>query len=188
VLRASPAVYRPSQQEIQAARGRTVPDVIAPGLKVLFCGINPSLYSAAVQHHFARPGNRFWKALYLAGFTSRLLSPFEERELLTRGYGITNLVEWATARADELVLDELTAGRQPLVAKVQQYQPCFVAVLGIGAYRQAFQRPAAQLGLQNEGIGLSRLWVLPNPSGLNGHYSLDHLSQLFKELYKAAEG
>lgn len=181
-----PGTCRPSRQEVRAARGRTVPDVIAPGLKVLFCGINPSLYSAAVQHHFARPGNRFWKALYGAGFTSRLLSPFEERELLPCGYGITNLVEGATARADELAPDELTAGVLHLIAKVQQYQPRFVSVLGIGAYRQAFQRPDAPMGLQNETIGLSRLWVLPNPSGLNGHYSLDHLSQLLRELYEAA--
>src|SRR5207302_2309075 len=119
----------------------TVPDLIAPRLRALFCGINPGLYSAAVSHHFARPGNRFWPALYAAGFTNRLLSPFEERELLKLDYGITNVVNRATAMADELSTTELIAGGQRLEAKVRRYRPRCLAVLGIGAYRAAFNRP-----------------------------------------------
>lgn len=179
------ALPRPSREEIRAAYGRTVPDVIAPGLKVLFCGINPGLYSGAVGHHFARPGNRFWKALYLAGLTPRLLSPFEERELLAWGYGITNLVARATAVASELEPAELVAGVSTLQAKAEQFRPLCVAVLGLGAYRTAFGRPRAGIGLQEEMLGPSRLWVLPNPSGLNGHYQLQNLAELFGELRAA---
>jgi TDG/mug DNA glycosylase family protein len=177
--------YKPSPAEVLAARGRNVPDVIAPGLRVLFCGINPGLYSAAVQHHFARPGNRFWKVLHQAGFTSRLLSPCEERELLQRGYGITNLVERSTARADELYLEELIAGAQRLVAKAEQFLPQFVAILGIGVYRKAFASPRAQLGQQEKNADGSTLWLLPNPSGLNGHYQAELLVELFTDLRQA---
>jgi TDG/mug DNA glycosylase family protein len=175
-------LFKPTRSQIQAAYGRTVPDVIGPELKVLFCGINPGLYSAAVQHHFGRPGNRFWKALHLAGFAPRLLSPFEERELLGWGYGITNLVGRATAGASDLARAELVAGVGVLEAKVQQFRPRCVAVLGLGAYRSAFGRPGAGTGLQAEALGSSRLWVLPNPSGLNGHYQLERLAELFAEL------
>ncbi len=178
-------LHKPTREEIKAAQGRTIPDVIASGLKVLFCGINPALYSAAVEHHFAHPGNRFWKMLHDAGFTTRLLSPFEENELLKFGYGITDLVERATAQADEIKLDELTEGAQRLTEKVKQYQPKCVSVLGIGAYRRAFIRSNMKLGQQGEMIGESRLWVLPNPSGLNTHYPSNRLRELFKELYKA---
>jgi TDG/mug DNA glycosylase family protein len=178
---------KPTPAEIQAARGGTVPDVIAPGLQVLFCGINPSLYSAAVRHHFARPGNRFWRVLHQASFTSRLLFPHEERALLKCGYGITNLVERATARADEIAPDELARGLQCLVAKVQQFRPRFVAILGIGAYRKAFGSPSVALGQQHAKMHGATLWLLPNPSGLNGHYQAEQLIQLFTELHLAIE-
>ena len=132
------SVYKPTKEEVRAAAGRTVPDVIAPGLRVLFCGINPGLYTAAVGHHFARPGNRFWPALHRSGFTERLLSPFEERELLARGLGVTNVVARATAAAAELAPAEFERGGRTLRAKVKQYRPRFLAVLGVGAYRAAF--------------------------------------------------
>src|SRR5882762_5991471 len=139
---------RPTRAEVLAAAGRTVPDVIAPDLHVLFCGINPGLYSGAVGHHFARPGNRFWPALFVAGITDRLLSAFEEGELLQRGYGITNLVERATATADQVSREELIKGAKRLQTKAKRYKPRIVAVVGIGAYRTAFGRPKAGLGLQ----------------------------------------
>lgn len=176
---------KPTQAALLAAAGKTVPDLIAPDLRVLFCGINPSLYSAAVGHHFARPGNRFWPTLHAAGFTDRLLSPFEERELLARGYGITNVVARATAMASELSAEELLKGGQRLRAKVRRYRPQFVAVLGVTAYRAAFARPAAVLGRQDEQLGEALIWVLPNPSGLNAHYQLKDLAGLFAELRQA---
>jgi TDG/mug DNA glycosylase family protein len=149
-----------------------VPDVIAPGLRVLFVGINPSLYSAAVGHHFARPGNRFWPSLHAGGLTGRRLAPHEERLLLGQGLGITNLVDRATARADELSAAELAAGARRLEAKVRRRQPAVVAVLGITAYRSAFGGPGAAMGRQAETIGGALLWVLPNPSGLNATFSV----------------
>jgi double-stranded uracil-DNA glycosylase len=173
---------KPTKAEILAAVGKTVPDLIAPGLKVLFCGINPSLYSSVVGHHFARPGNRFWPAIHAAGFTERLLSPFEEEEFLAHGYGITNLVERATAGANDLELAELLAGPQGLERKAHRYRPAFVAILGIETYRRAFGRRQATLGRQPEAIGHSTLWVLPNPSGLNAHYQLADLARLYGEL------
>ncbi len=182
-----PQIYKPSKAEILAAAGKTVPDVIAPGLLVLFCGINPGLYTAAVGHHFARPGNRFWPALFAAGFTDKLLSPFEEQELLTNGYGITNVVERATATAAELSIEEYIEGGQRLEATVRRMRPRFIAVLGVGAYRTAFDRPKAKLGLQLETIGETIIWVLPNPSGLNAHYQPKELARLFKELRLAVE-
>src|SRR5262245_38610817 len=141
-------VWKPTRAQLAAAHGKTVPDVIARGLKVLFCGMNPGLYSAAVGHHFARPGNRFWPALFAAGFTERLLSPFEERELLGRGYGITNLVDRASASAAELTKDELFTGGRKLIRKVCKYQPKCVAILGVTAYRTAFDCPKATIGEQ----------------------------------------
>ncbi len=179
--------YRPSKEEIQAARDKAVPDVIAPGLKVLFVGINPGLYTAAIGHHFGRPGNRFWPALHAAGFTGRLLSPYEERELLKLGYGITNIVNRATATADELSQEELVEGGRKLEARVLEVRPGAVVVLGIGAYRSAFGRPKAALGLQPETIGEAKLWVLPNPSGLNAHYQLQDLARMFQELRLAIQ-
>lgn len=180
--------YRPTRAEIRAAAGKTVPDVIKPGLEILFCGINPGLYTAAVGHHFARPGNRFWPAIYAAGFTPRLLSPFEERQLLEYGYGITNVVPRASTAADELTREELVAGGKELQAKVLHYHPRCLAVLGVGAYRWAFDRPKANLGQQPEMIGETIVWVLPNPSGLNAHYGLDELASLLREMRQAVEG
>lgn len=177
---------KPSRSDLLAAQNKTVPDVIAPGLKVLFCGINPGLYSGATGHHFARPGNRFWPTLHQAGFTEELLAPAEERRLLSAGYGITNLVERATAGADELSREELVTGRQRLAAKIEQYRPAFVAILGIGAYRTAFAQPKATLGLQSELLAGARVWVLPNPSGLNAHYQLADLAYRFRLLREAA--
>lgn len=180
-------IYKPSKAEVLAAAGRRVPSLLAPRLRVLFCGINPGLYTAAVGKHFARPGNRFWPALYTSGFTERLLSPFEEHELLTHGYGITNVVERATATAAELSPEEYTEGGRRLERQVRRYRPRFLAVLGVGAYRTAFDRPKAKLGLQVETIGATRVWVLPNPSGLNAHYQAGELARLFGELRLAVE-
>ena len=180
--------YKPTKEEIQAAQGRILIDVIEPRLKVLFCGINPGLYSAAVEHHFARPGNRFWKMLHDAGFTPYLLSPYEENKLLEHGYGITDIVERATAGANEITPSELIEGVKRLTTKVLKYKPKCVAVLGIGSYRKAFMRPRAKTGRQTETIGESTLWVLPNPSGLNGHYQPKQLKQLSQELRKAIGG
>ncbi len=168
------------------AAGRTVPDVIAQGLRVLFCGINPGLYSGATGHHFARPGNRFWPVLHRAGFTDRILAPWEERELLVRGYGITNLVARATAAAAELTADEFIAGARRLERKVKRFQPRWVAVVGIGAYRMAFGRPSAVIGPQPERLGPARLWLLPQPSGLNANHQMPELTVAFRELRKAA--
>jgi TDG/mug DNA glycosylase family protein len=174
--------WRPTREQVAGAAGRTVPDVIAPRLRVLFCGINPGLYSGAVGHHFARPGNRFWKALHGARFTPRVLSPFEERELLRHGLGITNLVERATAGAGELSAGELRAGAARLRARVSRARPEVVAVLGVTAYRTAFDRPGAVPGPQPEPVGGALGWILPNPSGLNAHYQLPALIEAFAEL------
>jgi len=174
--------FKPTREQLLAAVGKTLPDVIAPNLRILFCGINPGLYTAAVGHHFARPGNRFWPALYRAGFTDRLLSPFEERELLARGIGISNVVARATASAAELNEMDFVQGGRRLAAKIRKYQPRIVAILGVGAYRQAFAQPKATIGLQAEGIHSARIWVLPNPSGLNANYQLPALVRLFKKL------
>jgi TDG/mug DNA glycosylase family protein len=178
---------KPTREELLAAQDKTVRDVIAPGLRALFCGINPGLYSGATGHHFDRPGNRFWPTLQQAGFTPRLLQPSEERELLTYGYGITNLVQRATATADELMAVELVAGRRRLAAKVKPYQPRAVAVLGIGAYRTAFAQKSATLGRQPERLAGATIWVLPNPSGLNAHYQLADLAEQFRALRETVE-
>jgi len=174
--------WKPNREQLLAAEGKTVRDVIAPGLRVLFCGINPGLYTAAVGHHFARPGNRFWPALYAAGFTERLLSPFEERELLKSGYGITNVVARATATADLLTKEETIRGGRRLRVKVERYGPAVLAILGLGAYRTAFNNPKATVGRQKEMIADTLLWVLPNPSGLNANYQPQDLARLFREL------
>lgn len=177
---------RPTKADLQAARKKTVPDLIAPGLTVLFCGINPGLYTAAIGHHFGRPGNRFWPTLFAAGFTDRLLDPSEERELLPLGYGITNVVRRATATADELTTREILAGGKRLIECVKEYSPRYVAVLGIGVYRIAFGKPRAALGLQPDTIGDSRVWVLPSPSGLNAFYN-GKLTALYRELCEAVQ-
>jgi double-stranded uracil-DNA glycosylase len=172
----------PTRAEVAGAAGGTVPDLVAPGLRVLFCGINPGLYSAATGHHFARPGNRFWPALHAAGFTSRVIRPYEEHLLLDERLGITNLVARATASAAELSVQELRRGRTALEQKVRRLRPRCVAVLGIGAYRAAFERPRAAIGRQRESIGRSALWVLPNPSGLNANHQLPDLAREFGAL------
>ena len=179
--------WKPTKEQLIAAAGKTVRDVIAPGLRVLFCGINPGLYTAAVGHHFARPGNRFWPALFASGFTDRLLSPFDERELLALGFGITNVVMRATATADQLSRTELSEGGKRLDAKIRRYQPRFLAVLGVGAYRAAFGNAKAIIGEQETTIGKTRVWVLPNPSGLNAHYQPKDLARLFAKLRVAVE-
>lgn len=176
---------RPTADELAAARARTIPDVIAPGLSVLFCGINPGLYSAATGYHFARPGNRFWPALHRSGFTPRLLDPSEQDLLPGFGLGITNIVARATARADELEREELRAGARTLTELVARYAPVWVAVVGISAYRTAFDRAKAVIGAQDETIADARLWVLPNPSGLNAHYQADALAAAFRALREA---
>jgi TDG/mug DNA glycosylase family protein len=160
--------------------------VSGAGLRVLFCGINPSLYSAAVGHHFARPGNRFWPALHTGGFTPRLLQPDDQDGLPALGLGITNVVARATARADELAPAELVAGGLELSAKVRALTPGWLAVLGVTAYRTAFGKPGAQVGRQDEMIGQTAVWVLPNPSGLNAHWTPPQLAQAFAELRLAA--
>jgi TDG/mug DNA glycosylase family protein len=166
-------VSGPTRAEVAAAHGKQVPDLTARGLSVLFCGINPSLYSAAVGHHFARPGNRFWPALHAAGFTPRRFDPSEGRALLALGYGITNVVDRATAAADELSAAEYVAGGRALGAKVRRYRPGVVAVLGLGAYRATFGRPRARPGRQDEALAGATVWVLPNPSGLNVSFSVE---------------
>ena len=155
---------------------------MAPGLDVLFCGINPGLRSAEVGHNFARPGNRFWRALHGAGFTPRLLAPEEDAELPRYGIGMTNLVDRASKGADDLTPDELRAGGAKLEALVRRWEPRVVAVVGLGAYRTAFGRPKATIGLQADEVGDRPVWVLPNPSGLNAHYQLPDLIRLFGEL------
>ncbi|MFN2454465.1 MAG: G/U mismatch-specific DNA glycosylase [Pyrinomonadaceae bacterium] len=187
VGKAQRAPVKPTKEELRAAANKIVPDVIAPNLRVLFCGINPGLYTAATGFHFARPGNRFWPALYASGFTKRLLAPFEEHELLESGYGITNVVGRATATAAELSATEILEGGRELERKVRRFKPAFLAVLGIGAYRTAFQRPHATLGKQDEMIGASIIWTLPNPSGLNAHYQPKDLARMFSELRSAVE-
>lgn len=178
---------KPTRADLLAAKDKTIRDVIAHGLLVLFCGINPGLYSGATGHHFARPGNRFWPTIHQSGFTPRILNPAEERELLILGYGITNLVARTTATADEIDPHELLAGRKVLERKVKRYRPRVLAVLGIGAYRTAFREPKATLGLQSKAIGETAIWVLPNPSGLNAHYQLSALVEQFRKLFESVQ-
>ncbi|MDQ3404998.1 MAG: G/U mismatch-specific DNA glycosylase [Actinomycetota bacterium] len=179
---------KPTRDQLIAARDQTIPDVVAPALDVVFCGINPSLYSAATGHHFARPGNRFWPALHLSGFTARLLSPNEQDLLPTFGLGITNLVARATARADELSREELAAGGELLRDFVARHRPTTLAVVGVTAFRVAFAVPAAVVGPQERTVGEASLWVLPNPSGLNAHYQLADLVTEFAALRRHVTG
>jgi TDG/mug DNA glycosylase family protein len=175
---------RPTPAEVRAARGRTIRDVIRNDLDVLFCGINPGLYTAASGHHFARPGNRFWPALHDAGFTARRLFPWEQAELLEAGCGLTNLVARATAAASELDDAELRAGGRRLARKVARYRPRVVAIVGLGAYRVAFNRPRAFLGLQPDTLAGAAVWVLPNTSGLNANHQSKDFARQFGELRK----
>ncbi|MFF2043865.1 G/U mismatch-specific DNA glycosylase [Kitasatospora sp. NPDC058170] len=182
-----PTPSKPTAEQLLAARDTTIPDVVAPGLRVLFCGINPGLWSGATGHHFARPGNRFWPALHRSGFTPRQLRPDEQGELLALGLGITNVAPRATAKADELTADELRAGGAALTERVLRLRPQVLAVLGIGAYRTAFGRRGAAIGRQEDGVGDTEVWVLPNPSGLNAHYTPASLAEEFRRLREAVE-
>ena len=171
--------------DLEAAKNATIPDVLpAPGdpFRVLFTGINPGLYSAATGWHFARPGNRFWPALHASGFTPRQLSPSEQGELARYGLGITNIAPRATAQAAELTPAELREGAMRLRALVEARRPSVVAIAGVTAYRTAFARPKALLGLQPEPLGAARLWILPNPSGLNASWTLPRLTEAFHAL------
>lgn len=174
-------MIKPTKAVIAAAQNQTIRDVIAPELDVLFCGINTGLYSAATGHHFARPGNRFWPTLYRAGFTPVLFTPDQELELISLGYGITNIVDRATATAADLTKEELIAGGIKLQRKLQVFRPKVLAVLGISAYRTAFGYPKATLGPQPVKLGETIVWVLPNPSGLNAHFPPDKLAQVFRD-------
>jgi TDG/mug DNA glycosylase family protein len=180
------------REELAALRGRTLPDLVGPGLRLLFVGINPGLWTVAVQSHFGRRGNRFYPALYRAGITDHPIDasagfrPEDVAHLQERGVGITNLVPGATARADELAPAELAAGVGPLTATVTARRPAVVAVLGVTAYRTAFARPRATTGRQPEGLAGAQLWVAPNPSGLNAHASLDALAAAYREIAVAA--
>lgn len=176
----------PTPAQLQAAYGATVADLLFPGMRVLLCGINPSLWSGYAGYHFARPANRLWPTLHLAGFTSRRLHPAEVAALRTAGLGITNLVARATARADELAATEVRAGAAQLEATVRRWRPAYVAVLGLGAYRLAFNDRRATVGPQERLLGEASVWLLPNPSGLNAHYDQAALTAAFAELHRAA--
>jgi TDG/mug DNA glycosylase family protein len=176
---------RPTPAALAAAEGSRVPDLIAPGLKVLFCGINPSLYSAVVGHHFARPGNRFWPTLHRAGFTDRLLQPSEERALLALGIGITNVCPLASASAESLTPADYASGCAVLRRKLRRYRPRAIAFLGLGAYRIAAGDPNATVGQQERPFAGVVAWALPNPSGLNAHYQLADLVECYRALARA---
>ncbi|QDY80725.1 G/U mismatch-specific DNA glycosylase [Streptomyces qinzhouensis] len=172
----------PSPEELRAARDGFVDDIVAPGLSVLFCGINPSLMSAVTGHHFARPGNRFWPVLRLSGFTPRQLAPAEQHRLLSYGLGITNVVARATARADELDPAELREGGRLLRARTARLRPRWLAVVGVTAYRTAFAEPRARIGRQERTLGATGIWVLPNPSGLNAHWTARSMAEEYGRL------
>lgn len=176
---------RPSKAEVQASYGARIPDLGSPGISVLLVGINPSLWSGWAGMHFARPGNRLWRTLHESGFTDRLLRPSDTEAIEAAGLGITNLVARATARADELDDTEIRAGVEPLRMLVRAWQPRFVAFLGISTYRVAFASPKARVGPQEEILDGARVWVLPNPSGLNAHYQQPALSAAYAELRAA---
>ena len=180
------AQARPTAADLAAARNTTIPDVTGSGLRVLFSGINPGLYSAATGYHFARPGNRFWPALHQSGFTPVRLRPCDQDQLPALGLGITNVVARATARADELSDAELREGGEVLAAKTARLRPAWLAVVGVTAYRTAFGQARAAVGPQDLTAGGARLWVLPNPSGLNAHWSADSLAEEFARLREAA--
>jgi TDG/mug DNA glycosylase family protein len=179
---AGAALPRPTPADLEAARDATIPDVLAAGLRVVFAGINPGLYSAATGHHFARPGNRFWPAVHRSGFTPRQFRPDEQDQLLSLGLGITNVAPRATARAAELTPAELREGARALQEKMARLRPQWLAVLGVTVYRTAFEHPGATVGLQADTVGSTRLWVLPNPSGLNAHWTPATLAGEFARL------
>lgn len=172
-------MIRPTPDELISAEDRSIPEVIGPGVRYLFVGINPGPWSGATGHHFARPGNRFWPTLHGSGFTPRLLAPDDDATLIALGIGITNLVNRTTAKASQVTNDELRAGAARLGRTVEQHHPVAVAVLGVSAYRVAFDDPAAAIGRVAKPLGGAELWILPNPSGLNAHYQLPQLIDLF---------
>jgi double-stranded uracil-DNA glycosylase len=180
--------WRPTREQLAAARGKAIESIWAPGLDVVFCGLNPSLYSAAVGHHFARPGNRFWPALHLSGFTDRLLSPFEDVRLVEYGAGVTNIVPQATASAAEIERGAYGRGGRRLVRELERWRPKWVAVLGIGAYEVAFGEKRVKVGPQDRMLAESQVWVLPSPSGLNANHQLGELVRLFGALREAVRG
>ena len=173
---------QPPREALTAAENKTCRDVIGRNLGILFCGINPSLMTAAVGHHFARPGNRFWKTLAGARLTPRVLDPSEDLSLLDFGMGITNLVARATRTAAELSPQELAEGWHELQEKVKKYRPRKVVFLGIGAYRSACGDRKAVIGPQANRLSGASVWVLPNPSGLNAHYQLPDLIKIYGQL------
>ena len=175
-------MMKPTKDELLKAANQTMPDILAPGLRLVFCGINPSVYSVVVGHHFARPGNRFWPALHASGWTRTRFHPTQDRQLLELGLGITNVVARSSVAAAEVTPKEFDEGGKILRAKMNELKPQVLAVLGIGAYRVAFGQPKATLGLQEQTIGDTKIWVLPNPSGLNAHYHPPDLARLFREL------
>ena len=179
------AVPRPTRADLIAAANRTIRDALRPGLRVVFCGINPGLYTAWAGHHFARPGNRFWPALHAGGFTRRVYSPWEDQDLLELGLGLTNLVPRASAQASELTAEELMKGAAKLERKLRRNPTRWIAFLGIGAYRTAFQRPRALLGAQEERLAGARIWLLPSPSGLNANHQLPEIASQFRALRNA---
>jgi TDG/mug DNA glycosylase family protein len=176
----------PTAGQLQAAYDARVPDLLFPGMRVLLCGINPSLWSGYAGYHFARPANRLWPTLHLAGFTPRRLHPAETDALRAAGIGITNMVARATARADELHDEEIRTALPRLEATAVRWRPRYLAVLGLGAYRLAFGDRGASVGPQTRTLGPSRVWLLPNPSGLNAHYNQAALTDAFAELHRAA--
>lgn len=181
-----------TRDELKQFSGKTVPDLVSDQVRLLFVGINPGLRTAAVQAHFAPRGNRFWPALYRAGITDHLIdascgfAPADREYVLSRGIGITNLAERATAGADELTAGELVAGRQKLDRTIRKLSPRVVAVLGITAYRAAFDNRQAKLGKQVSPYRGIDLWVLPNPSGRNAHATLPRLAAAYAEAARAA--
>jgi TDG/mug DNA glycosylase family protein len=179
---------RPTDAELQAAYGREIPDLVGPGLRLLLVGINPSLWSGWSGHHFGRPSNRLWPTLHESGLTPRRLGPEDGAVLLAAGIGITNLVARATARADQLSADEIRAGLPRLRRLVAEWRPEVVAVLGVTAYRLAFARPSAKVGPQPELLEGARVWVLPNPSGLNAHYQQADLTAEYARLRADLDG
>ncbi len=176
---------KPTPDQLCDAVGALMPDIITPDLRVIFCGINPSVYSAVVGHHFARPGNRFWRALHQGGFTPHQIAPADDAQLLDYRLGLTNVAARATVAAADLSNDELRASAPILIAKIERYNPRWLAILGIGAYRIAFDEPRATIGRQRQTIGDTKIWVLPNPSGLNAHYPPTALAAKFRELNDA---
>ena len=187
-MQTPPGFCKPTKEQVAQSVNKQISDVIAPGIKLLFCGINPGLYTAAIEKHFGRPGNRFWPALFAGGITPRLYSPFEQHLLLIDNIGITNLVNRATARADEVGEKELQKGAEFLSEKIARYKPEAVAILGITTYRTAFKKPRAKLGLQDDVISGAKIWVLPNPSGLNAHFQIKDLGLLFAQLKSGVFG